>query len=309
LLGTCFKIREMKRPDPESPAARDLADGRYVIRRAEAADLATVHIPWMRAAGWNPGRHDAETFVCADPEGFFVGELDGQPIASLSAVRYDASFGFMGCYLVREEFHGRGYGLAIHEAGRAHLEGCTEGGDGVLANVEKYKQIGRVYAYRNARYQGSKQAVGWRGGPGVVDLREVPLEWVAELDRACFPASREGFLAAWINQGEAHGVAIRDRRTELSGYGVIRQCFAGWKIGPLFAKDAGTAEAILGSLVEKIPSGDAFVLDVAEPNVQALELVARHGMQEVFATARMYTGTAPKVNLDWVYGVTTFELG
>lgn len=164
----------MKRLDPRSPAARQLAEGRYVIRRADAAVLAAVHIPWMREARWNPGLHDAETFLYADREGFFVGELDGQPIASLSAVRYDDSFGFMGCYLVREEFRGRGYGLAIQEAGRAHLEGCTQGGDGVLANVEKYKQIGRVYAYRNARYQGSKQGAGWCRARVAADLREVP---------------------------------------------------------------------------------------------------------------------------------------
>ena len=301
----------MKLLDPQSPAARQLASGQYVIRQADATVLDKVHIPWMREAGWNPGRHDCETYICADPQGFLVGELDGQPIACVSGVRYDDSFGFMGCYLVQEAFRGRGYGLAIHEAARARLKGCTQGGDGVLANVEKYKQIGRAYAYRNARYEGRKQTTDWRRGAAMVDLREVNLPLIEELDRACFPAPRRSFLAAWINQPEAHGLAIAepDGRPSLRGYGVIRQCFMGWKIGPLFARDPETAEAIFCGLIERIPTGDAFVLDVAEPNCKALDLVRRYSMSEVFATARMYTGPFPKVNLDWIYGVTTFELG
>ncbi|MCX6923304.1 MAG: GNAT family N-acetyltransferase [Verrucomicrobia bacterium] len=301
----------MKRLDPNSPAARHLAQGRYVIRQADAAVLARVHIPWMRQAGWNPGLHDAETFICADPQGFLVGELDGQPIACVSGVRYDSSFGFMGCYLVQEAFRGQGYGLAIHEAARAHLEGCTQGGDGVLANVDVYQQIGRVYAYRNARYEGRKQTVESRRGAALIDVRTFPLALIEELDRACFPAPRRSFLEAWINQPDAHGVAIVEPggRSKLRGYGVIRQCFTGWKIGPLFARDPETAEAIFCGLIERIPATDSFVLDVAEPNSRALDLVKRYGMSDVFATARMFTGPFPQVNLDWVYGVTTFELG
>ena len=301
----------MKHLDPQSPAARNLASGRYLIRQADSTVLAKVHIPWMREAGWNPGRHDAETFVRADAQGFLVGELDGQPISCVSGVRYDNSFGFLGCYLVQPDFRGQGYGLAIHEAARGHLQGCTQGGDGVLENVEKYQQIGRAFAYRNARYQGRKETAGWHKAAGEVDARQIPLSWLEGLDRACFPAPRRSFLEAWINQRDAHALAIPEPEggPGLRAYGVIRHCFTGWKIGPLFAKDSQTAEAIFCSLIERIPVGDPFVLDVAEPNASALDMVKRYGMSEVFATARMYTGPCPQVNLDWVYGVTTFELG
>jgi hypothetical protein len=277
----------MKRLAPDSEAARDLASGRYRIRTLDAAGLAAVPIPWMRDASWNPGLHDAETFITADPDGFLVGELDGQPIATISGVRYDDTFGFLGCYIVLEPFRRRGYGMAIHEAARRHLEGCTQGGDGVLENVEKYKQIGRAYAYRNARFEGIKQAADWTPSTPLRDAREIPLEQLEALDRACFPALR----------------------TPVQGYGVIRRCYRGWKIGPLFAQDAQTAENLFRGLVDRIPAGDPYVLDIAEPNEAAKDLVARYGMREVFATARMYTGPFPQVRLDWVYGVTTFELG
>ncbi|MFM7188634.1 MAG: GNAT family N-acetyltransferase [Armatimonadota bacterium] len=271
-------------------------------------DIRTVAIAWMTAAGWNPGIHDAETFFTADPNGFLVGELDGRPIACVSAVRYDDHFGFFGGCIVDEAFWGKGYGMALHEAGRRHLDGCTQGGDGVLENVELYKQIGR-YAYRNARYQGVKPA-DWQGADGTVDARDVPFSAIQALDRACVPASRDAFLNAWIHQPDASALAIPTDATDtLAGYGCVRNCFDGWKIGPLFATSPEAADTLFRSLIARIPAADNFVLDVPEPNVEALALVRRYGMAEVFASARMYTGPFPDINLKWIYGVTTFELG
>jgi hypothetical protein len=297
--------------DPSSPAARDLASGRFRIRTASVADLAAVTVPWMAEAGWNPGLHDAETFHAADPEGFLVGELDGEPIATVSGVRYSDDFAFLGCYVVREAFRGRGYGLAIHEAARRRLDGCVQGGDGVLENVKVYEGIGRVLAYRNARYE--RAGTGASGGTppedSTVDARTVPLHAIEALDRPCFPAPRHAFLEAWIGQSDAYARALRAEDGTLRGYGVIRQCVRGWKVGPLFADDATAAEGILDGLLARIPAEDPWILDIPEPNRPARALVARRGMTQVFATARMYTGTEPSIDLDRIFGVTSFELG
>jgi hypothetical protein len=298
----------MKSLDPQSPAARHLAEGRYVLRHLDAAGLAACPIPWMQAAGWNPGLRDAETFITADPLGFLVGELEGQPIATVSGVRYDDTFGFIGCYIVAEPFRGQGYGLAIHEAARRHLAGCTQGGDGVLENVQKYQRIGRVFAHRNARYEFMRPASLPSPARALTDARAVPLDEILTLDRACFPAPRRSFLQAWIHQAGATALAVRDE-SGFAGYGVIRPCFRGWKIGPLFAKDPTTAEDLFRGLLQHVPVGDPCVLDIPEPNEDARQLVARHAMKEVFATARMYTGPFPKIQTGWVYGITTFELG
>jgi len=282
-----------------------------VIRTMNLADMQSVPIPWMRAAGWNPGLHDASTFLTADPDGFLLGVLDGRPIACVSAVRYDDSFGFFGCYLVDPNFRGMGYGLAIHEAGRRRLAGCTQGGDGVLENVEKYRRIGREFAYRNARYQGVRDAARLLVSPRVCPAQEVSFAGITSLDRACFPAARIRFLDAWITQPDAHALVVpRDGDSQSAeGFGVIRRCFTGWKIGPLFSRDSETAHALFTALIARIPVGDPFFLDIPEPNRSAFDLVRRFGMTEVFATARMYTGPFPVIQLDWIFGVTTFELG
>ena len=69
-------------------------------RRMTLADLETV-LEWAADEGWNPGVEDAEAFLAADPEGFFVTEDDGVPVAAISVVNHSPDFAFLGLYLCR----------------------------------------------------------------------------------------------------------------------------------------------------------------------------------------------------------------
>jgi hypothetical protein len=147
------------------------------------------------AEGWNPGLHDAACFYETDPDGFFLAELDGEPIACLSCVAYDDSFGFVGLYIVRPEFRGQEYGIQVWRAGIAHLETRNVGLDGVLAQVGNYERSGFARAYYHLRYQGRG---GGRHPAGVVRLSAVPFDDVLANDRRCFPAPRLRFLRGWL---------------------------------------------------------------------------------------------------------------
>jgi hypothetical protein len=92
------------------------------------------------------------------------------------------------------------------------------------------------------------------------------------------------------------------------GYGVLRRCRTGFKIGPLFAETAESAEALFRSLAAEA-GGEPVFLDIPEPNSAARALAARHGLAPVFETARMYRGSVPQLPLSRIYGITTFELG
>jgi hypothetical protein len=50
-------------------------------------------------------------------------------------------------------------------------------------------------------------------------------------------------------------------------------------------------------------------LDVPGVNRDAVALAQAHGLAPVFETARMYTGPIRPLQLNRVFGVTTFELG
>ncbi|MGO9719128.1 MAG: GNAT family N-acetyltransferase, partial [Methylocella sp.] len=94
----------------------------------------------------------------------------------------------------------------------------------------------------------------------------------------------------------------------LEGYGVLRACRRGFKIGPLFADDPHIAGTLFQGLASRVP-GQPIFLDTPEANPAAIELAKRHGMEPVFETARMYTKGSPAERIDRCFGVTTFELG
>ncbi|HYN62302.1 MAG TPA: GNAT family N-acetyltransferase [Rubrivivax sp.] len=276
------------------------------IRPMTRAEI-DLGIDWAAAEGWNPGLHDAESFYAADPGGFLVGLLDNEPVGMISAVKYGHSFGFIGFYIVRPAFRGRRHGLALWQAGMQALSGRRVGLDGVVAQQDNYRRSGFVLAYNNVRYEGVPCRSA-KPDKAIVPLTQVPFDEVLRYDSAFFPDERAALLGSWIAQRSSIALGVvRDRG--LAGYGVIRPCRAGFKVGPLFADDAKLADRLFRALVAQVPHGSPVQLDIPAVNSAALELVAAHGMAPVFETARMYTGAAPALAIDRLFGVTTFELG
>lgn len=279
---------------------------RYTIRvmSREEVDLA---MDWAAKEGWNPGFHDADCYFAADPKGFLIGLLGDEPIATISVINYDDAFGFLGFYIVKPEYRGQGYGLQLWKAGIDYLQGLNIGLDGVVDQQENYRKSGFTLAYRNIRYEG-------RGGgkapksAGIVELSTLPFETIAAYDRPFFPADRAEFTRAWISQpdGLALGVMQDDR---LAGYGVIRQCRNGYKVGPLLADSPELAESLFLALKAHTAPSDPVFLDVPAINPAAVALAEQHGMRVSFETARMYRGEIPDLPLARLFGVASFEIG
>jgi GNAT superfamily N-acetyltransferase len=276
-----FKIRKMSREEVEF-----------------AVEMAA-------AEGWNPGTHDGKIFYETDPEGFFMAEVSGKPVGCASAVAYDDSFGFLGFYVVKPEFRGRGIGTKLTEECLKYLGDRNIGLDGVVENEEKYQKIMKFRSfYSNLRFEG-------RGGgkvpDGLTKLSTVPFEALLEHDRKMFPALRSSFLEKWIKQPDSCSFAAVEAE-KLKGYGVIRKCWQGYKIGPLFADSPEIAEKILLALKASVP-GESVYLDVPEPNKEAMRIAEKYRMTVMFKTIRMYSREEPEIKLENVYGVTSFELG
>lgn len=274
-----------------------------IIRRMAESELSLA-LDLAAAEGWNPGLYDAPCFYAADPRGFFLAELGGEPAGTISAVAYDAHYGFIGLYIVRPQYRGRGVGLRLWDAAMRHLQGRNIGLDGVIALQEKYGRSGFQFAFRNIRHQGEG---GGAQPSGLTDLSSASFDELARYDATIFPASRQSFLQRWIAQPQAAALGFFEGR-RLQGYGVLRACRSGFKIGPLFADEPRIADALFKGLAARAP-GQPVILDTPQANPAAIALAKRHGMAPVFETARMYTSGCREKRLDRCFGVTTFELG
>jgi hypothetical protein len=273
------------------------------IRPMTEADLA-IAVDWAAAEGWNPGLGDAAPFRAEDPQGFLMGWLGDQPVASISVVRYGAGYSFLDFYIVVPEHRGQGHGIALWRAGMARLAGRVVGLDGVVDQQSNYAKSGYTLAHRDIRFGGVVEVET----PADPRLRTPGDQGaVIAFDQPFFPAPRAQFLRAWLSTpGDVVRTLVDDGK--VTGYGVLRPCREGAKIGPLFAASEADADLLFQSLVSQAPPGPVF-LDLPEPNTAALRLAERHGLTASFETARMYCGPAPELPLARIFGITTMELG
>ncbi len=279
----------------------------YAVRVMGRADLDRT-LDWAASEGWNPGFDDARAFQAADPLGFFMGWRGSEAAAAISVVAYDPDFAFLGLYIVRPEYRGRGFGLKLWQEALARRPAKLVGLDGVVAQQANYARSGFRLAYRNIRYGGkAPSAAGGNAGVILRPARTLPFDQIADYDRRCFPAARTGFLSLWLSPLAGAAIAA-ERDGNLAGFGAIRACQKGYKIGPLFADDEAVADEIFLALAARA-GGETIFLDAPEPNPAAQALAARYKLAPVFETARMYTGDAPPIDLMRIFGVTTFELG
>jgi GNAT superfamily N-acetyltransferase len=278
-----------------------------LIRNAERHELSTI-IDWAAAEGWNPGLDDASAFWAADPEGYHVLEEDGVLVAAVSLVRYGRNYAFLGFYIVRREWRGKGLGWALWQSVLDKPNTQTIGLDGVVAQQENYRKSGFAYAHANYRYGGTPRSGLTAVNPEIIPIDAALIDRVAAYDIDFNPEPREAFIHAWAAKSNSRQGLARVRDGRITGFGVIRACREGRKIGPLFAETEEIADQLFQALTDKAGTGPVF-LDIPGPNKAARALCERHGMAPVFETARMYRGPAPELPLDRIFGITTFELG
>ncbi|MCL9685073.1 GNAT family N-acetyltransferase [Legionella maioricensis] len=278
----------------------------YHIERMNQEEVRLA-VSWAAKEGWNPGLYDADCFYQTDPQGFFAGKLNGQTIAVGSAVIYDEYFAFCGFYIVAEPYRDQGYGLELTRARLAYIGHRNAGIDGVIPMLDKYARLGYQFAHNNARYRLEKMPHQIISNAYIIPIAQIDFSQLCDYDRLHFPASRPQFLKCWIQQKQSMSLGFVQEK-QLKGYGVIRTCQYGYKIGPLFADTPEIANILFYQLAQ-YAQGNVIFLDIPENNPLAIELVKHYKMTKVFATARMYLKEEPQLAKKQIFGITSFELG
>jgi len=279
----------------------------YTIRNMTQVEVENIAVKWAANEGWNPGLHEAQCFYSTDPKGFFAGFLGNEPISCISVVSYDKHFAFLGFYIVKPEYRGKGYGLKLWDKALTYLKTQNIGLDGVIEQQENYKKSGFKLAYSNIRYEGIVKHSNEHFSE-LVDLSKVSFNEIVQYDNNFFPVSRPRFLKCWVKQPESLSLAAL-HGGKIVGYSVIRRCITGYKIGPLFADTKDLANILFTASSNFAQPGSLIYLDTPEINQSAIQLAKELNMKKIFGTVRMYTKFKPNIDINRVFGVTTFELG
>lgn len=267
-------------------------------------------VKWAEAEGWNPGEYDADVFWATDPDGYWGYYYRGELIAGGSIVSYNNEFGFMGFFIVKPEYRTKGIGRQLWHQRRNTLltrlkQGASIGMDGVVAMQPFYKKGGFETAFRDERYErlGSTFTVH----PNISKISADDLGNVLAYDQQCFGFQRSQFMIPWLNQPNVQTFKFTTNQ-QLQGFAMMRKATKGFKICPLFADNEIIAEELYKACL-KNAMGEPVYLDIPMINAAAVELVKKYNATYVFECARMYYGKAPEMDIQKVFGITTFELG
>ncbi|MEQ8988046.1 MAG: N-acetyltransferase [Marinovum algicola] len=275
-----------------------------VTRPMSAAELEAV-MGWAAREGWNPGIADADAFHAADPEGFFLTLVGGEPVAAISVVNHEPGHAFLGLYLCRPEWRGRGIGYATWMHGLAHAEARCVGLDGVPAQEGNYRVSGFVRTGASLRHEGRVEA---KASNAIRSATAGDMPRLLALDARATGHARPSFLTAWLkNEAEVRETRVLQIDGEIAGFATWRACGTGTKIGPVIAPDMASALGLIADIAAHRPEGP-LIIDLPEANTALRRELEQAGFTVPFATARMYRGTPPETG-ETLQAIATMELG
>lgn len=262
-------------------------------------DLRLV-ISWANDEGWVFSENDAEAYYNLDPNGYFVGEIDGKTVGSIGAVNY-GDYGFIDAYLVRQEYQGKGYGTQLLNHALEYCKDCKVIGlDVVDESIKYWSKSGYKPYYRILCFE--RKAQGALGDNIVNIKKDISFDILKEYDLDVFGYSREKFLECLLKRDDYHALgAVKDGT--LVGYGVLRKLAddEGYIIGPLSAESAQIARDLSEGL-QSLIIGQTVYASFFDCNENAVELFGvKDGWSNVSDEVRLYKGGVPKTDMKRTY--------
>ena len=242
----------------------------FLVRRLTSPEEVRLHVTVKRAAaGRKPGALDYVSFFAADETGFFVGELDGQVISYVSAIKYSERYAFVGHYNVDKAYRGLGYGLQTWTTAMASLkEDCNVGLNVALdADPALYENSGfkRAWCIQRFAFKASEAASIFSGisqsslEANIQPTSEAQFHDLLEYDTAIHAFSRPKFLEKWIYAPNSHAFTAINDEGSVVGYIVVRRTLNpedGWRMGPLFADNSKIARSLYRAVFTKVAEVD-----------------------------------------------------
>ena len=246
-----------------------------------------------QAARWNQNAADW-ALMLSSGRGYGLTLADGTLAASTLTLPYEAAFAWVSMVLVDPGQRRRGFATRLLRRALDDLaaEGRLPVLDATPAGREVYRQEGfrDTWGFRRLALSGA-----WRGsaaalsGVHVRAMRATDWPQVMALDSIAFGASRERLLRALASRLPEVAL-VAEREGELTAFLLGRDGREARQLGPLVARDAGSAQALLaGALAQTEPP---IYLDLVDREAQLRSWLAHGGFAFQRPFTRMVHGAA-----------------
>jgi predicted N-acetyltransferase YhbS len=261
-----------------------------------------------RQAGWNQVETDWRRFLTLQPDGCFVGELDGTAVATTAAFIF-GPVAWIAMVLVDIDSRRKGVATTLLKHALDFLDGQgvkTVRLDATAAGQPVYEKLGFVPAYSLSRYMGAPKP-----SPKSAALMLPPtigrqLNAVVAFDHRMTATPREKMLARLFEESpDLTRVLYREGQVE--GYVTGRRGANATLIGPCIAT-AHAGLALLGDAFGHCAGQPVFV-DIPRDNAPAIEIAEKSGLTVQRHFTRMCRGEQIKDHVDAIWASSGPEKG
>lgn len=220
-----------------------------------AAHLAGC-VALSRSANWNQNEADWRLMLELG-RGYGLSLADGTLVASTVTLPYGAGFAWVSMVLVLPEHRRKGYATQLLRRALDVLRGENRTAvlDATPAGQEVYAQEGFRGTWGFKRFVLHRVPAPDSVVTEGVQVRALqPTDWrhITALDAPAFGADRKPLLRALAHR-LPQAALVAERDGELSGFLLSRDGREASQLGPLVARDAGTARALLATALGRVP--------------------------------------------------------
>jgi GNAT superfamily N-acetyltransferase len=258
-----------------------------ISTRGMTMDDIPLGLRLTRQAGWNQLEADWLRFLAMQPQGCFVGELDGQGVAT-TVTCVLGPVAWIAMVLVETTVRRQGIATALLRHALDSLDGQgvrTIRLDATAAGQPVYEKLGFTPEYALTRYEGIAPEGGSQAGIVPASGGEYPE--IVVFDQQMTGTPREKMLVRLFAESP-QGVRIARRAGRLEGYVSVRRGVNATQIGPCIATSPA-GDALLCNALTRCAGLRVFI-DVPRDNAPAAELVHRCGLQAQRHFTRMFRG-------------------
>ncbi|MEN6336373.1 MAG: GNAT family N-acetyltransferase [Phycisphaerales bacterium] len=240
-----------------------------------------------RQAGWNQLEADWLRFLAMQPDGCFVGELDGQAVAT-TVTCVLGPVAWIAMVLVETTARRQGIATALLRHALDFLDGSgveTVRLDATSAGRPVYEKLGFRPEYLLTRYEGIVPEGIERAG--AIHAGEREYGEIVAFDQETTGTPREKMLTPLFKESP-QGVHVVRREGRLEGYVSLRRGANATQIGPCIATPSAGETLLCGAL--SFCAGRRVFIDIPGDNVPAVEVAQRCGLQPQRQFTRMCRG-------------------
>ena len=267
--------------------------------------------------GWNIAINDAAILYHIDPNGHFLLLKNNETIGGISIIKHGHDYFTIGPFIIISSYRQKGCGTYIWQAAMNHQTNLNQsaciGLCAIQDQVTRYNKLGFVTQYINHRwvFDANKPYVD----NSIYSYHQISndmIPLIMECDQNIYPVLRENLFTAMMKDPNIVGYIIQEHG-EMAGFGFIRPCNGGYRIGPLVANKKIHAKHLILKLAH-LKEKTITVIDSPSINSNMISIAKEIGLSRSSKddTHLMFKGSIsnkPPGNSDRHYAVFSLEIG